>query len=88
MIVEKEAVFSRLVRHQLPMHAVAAHGHPALHQVEDGFCELEPYSILVTAKGMPDVATRLLCSELCRQHPHLQTFCGRSLLQCICAHRL
>ena len=48
--------------------------------MEDGFCNMESCSILVTGRGMPDVATRLCLAHLCRQHPHLQTFAGTHLL--------
>lgn len=55
MVVEKDAVFQRLV--------------------EDGFAE-QTGAILVTAKGMPDMATRAFLHSLCTALPHLQQFAG------------
>lgn len=55
VIVEKDAVFQRLV--------------------EDGFAE-HLGAILVTAKGMPDMATRAFLHCLCRALPHLKQFAG------------
>ena len=58
VIVEKDAVFQRLV--------------------EDGFAE-HLGAILVTAKGMPDMATRAFLHCLCRALPHLEQFAGAAL---------
>ena len=44
---------------------------------EDGFAE-ETGAILVTAKGMPDMATRAFLHSLCTALPHLQQFGGDS----------
>ncbi len=45
--------------------------------VEDGFAE-QTGTILVTAKGMPDMATRAFLHFLCTALPHLQQFAGDS----------
>ena len=59
VIVEKDAVFQRLV--------------------EDGFAE-HLSAILVTAKGMPDMATRAFLHCLCRALPHLVQFAGEKYM--------
>ncbi len=43
--------------------------------VEDGFAE-QTGAILVTAKGMPDMATRAFLHSLCTALPALQQFAG------------
>ena len=43
--------------------------------MEDGFAE-HLGAILVTAKGMPDAATRAFLHCLCRALPHLEQFAG------------
>ena len=62
VIVEKDAVFQRLV--------------------EDGFAE-QTGTILVTAKGMPDMATRVFLHFLCTALPHLHQFAGGSGLPAV-----
>lgn len=50
--------------------------------VEDGFAE-QTGTILVTAKGMPDMATRAFLHFLCTALPHLQHFAGGSKLPAV-----
>ena len=45
--------------------------------VEDGFAE-QTGAILITAKGMPDMATRTFLHYLCTALPHLQQFAGEN----------
>ncbi len=58
MVVEKDAIFQRLV--------------------DDGFAE-HIGGILVTAKGMPDMATRAFLHALTQALPHLTPIAGKSL---------
>lgn len=57
MVIEKDAIFQRLV--------------------EDGFAE-HVRGILVTAKGMPDRATRAFLQALTTALPHLRPVAGDS----------
>lgn len=57
--------------------------------VEDGFAE-NTESILVTAKGMPDMATRAFLHSLCSALPHLQQFAGArncNSMELLASHR-
>ena len=47
--------------------------------VEDGFTDALP-SVLLTAKGMPDLATRVFLHKLKRLFPHLPIY-GEGLCQ-------
>lgn len=46
---------------------------PVQRLVEDGFADALP-CVLLTAKGMPDLATRVFLHKLKRLYPHLPIF--------------
>lgn len=58
--------------------------------MEDRFFDMQPPSIIVTAKGMPDMATRLFLRQLHQEFPHMVFAAGWRVpairLTALCMH--